>query len=122
MSGGNHKVKVRGANWARRGAYSPGDVPLAQLAREIDRAHRDFFEKRGHHTAKLDPVFARPLRSSNPENNSLAAVAAAYVAMDHPPRGTMLRMAQANGLIYSSLATKVYELRGGQKRRGGRAA
>jgi hypothetical protein len=42
--------------------------------------------------------------------------------MGKAPRGTLLRMAEANGLIYSSLATKVYELRGGRKHRGGRAA
>jgi hypothetical protein len=102
-----------------------GDVPLDQLAREVDVAYRAWCERRGLLSVRPDPVFSATPVYRAPEmalaptrgrrgisNPRLNEVASALVAMGKPPRVLMRRMAIENGLVYSSLATLVSIKRG----------
>lgn len=97
------------ANFGPRPNRRLGEVPLAKLRRDIDRAYDAWAERRGMTKPSFDPVFARtPSRGAG---SSLAQVAAAIVAMERPAHGLMKRMAKENGLNYWSLSQKVCKLR-----------
>jgi hypothetical protein len=110
MSGFRHGERLSGRTWSRAGILSPSDVPLAKLARDILAGWKYFCAKRGMPTERVDPVFSGA-RKGRPVNASLGEVAAAYVAIERPARGTLRNMAIANGLSYYSLASKVHILR-----------
>ncbi len=107
--------------WVRRLERFSTDVPLDQLAREIDEGSRYFWRSRQQ--APIPSGFDRRGRYAHRFNETLLAVAQAIVAMgERPARGVMKRMATENGLKYGSLATKVCELRGNLRRAPRRAA
>jgi hypothetical protein len=79
---------------------------MARLIRDVEAGCRHFWRNRQRPVACEFVPQDRPL-----VRGSLQDVAAAIVAMGKPPRGTMRRMAIANGLRYASLANKVGYLR-----------
>ena len=95
----------RGLTTIRRLLW-PGEVPLAQLKREIEQGHRHFFARRAGH---VGGGFAPSFKAG--EKPSLTALARAYIAMGRPPRGTLQAMARGNGVSYASLASRIHKLR-----------
>lgn len=91
-----------------RSRREDGEVPLVQLQREIDAAFDRWCERRGLHNRNPDPVFedGRRGKQQTPE-----AIARAYLAMEAPPHGVLVRMASCARVDYAAVTAEVRRLR-----------